>query len=100
MLREGQQFAHYRIIRRLRTGGMGEVYLADDLQLPRRVAIKVIRTDSSHYADPYEEQESLRLFVREMQAIGQLDHKHIVPIYDSGEEEIDGTILMYMVMPF
>jgi serine/threonine protein kinase len=100
MLQEGQQFAHYRIVRRLKSGGMGEIYLAYDLQLYRYVAIKVIRTDSSYYPDADAEQEAARLFLREMQAIGQLDHRHILPVYDSGEETDDGTILMYMVMPF
>jgi serine/threonine protein kinase len=99
VLREGQQFARYRIIHLLKSGGMGEVYLADDVQLRRHVAIKVIRADSSLYSDLGAEQEAARLFQREMQAIGQLDHRHILPVYDSGEEDIDGTIFMYMVMP-
>src|SRR5437660_6163584 len=100
MLREGQQFAHYRIVHQLRSGGMGEVYIANDVQLHRYVAIKVIRTDSSRYPDNEAAHEAARLFLREMQAIGQLDHRHILPVYDSGEESVDGKILMYMVMPF
>jgi len=100
VLREGQQFAHYRIVHRLKSGGMGEVYLADDVQLRRHVAIKVIRTDTSHYFDTDIEHEAARLFLREMQAIGQLEHRYILSVYDSGEEYLDGTTYMYMVMPY
>lgn len=100
MLLEGQQFAQYRIVRRLRSGGMGEVYLADDRQLHRHVAIKVIRTDSSFYADDTSLQEVARLFLREAQAIARLDHPHILPLFDYGEEVLDEAPLMYMVMPF
>src|SRR5207302_5621140 len=77
MLREGQRLAHYRIMYRLRSGGMGEIYLADDLQLRRHVAIKVMKTNLSHYTDDEEAQEAARLFLREMQVIGQLEHQHI-----------------------
>ncbi len=97
---EGQQFGQYRFMRLLRTGGMSEVYLADDERLHRRVAIKVIWTDTSRYADPDEAKEAARLFLREAQAIAQLDHMYILPVYDSGEESIHGISFMYMVMPF
>ncbi len=97
---EGQQCGQYRFLRLLRTGGMGEVYLADDERLQRRVAMKVIWTDTSRYADPDEAKEAARLFLREAQAIAQLDHRHILPVYDSGEENIHGASFMYMVMPY
>jgi eukaryotic-like serine/threonine-protein kinase len=97
---EGQQFGQYRFLRLLRTGGMGEVYLADDERLQRHVAIKVIWTDTSRYADTDEAKEAARLFLREAQAIAQLDHMHILPVYDSGEENIDGVSFMFMVMPY
>src|SRR5947209_15186657 len=100
MLLEGQQFAQYRIVRALRSGGMGEVYLADDRQLHRHVAIKVIRTNSSRYNDDTIMQEAARLFLREAQAIAHLDHPHILPLFDYGEDVIDEATLMYMVMPF
>src|SRR5947209_14777555 len=100
MLREGQQFSHYRIIHQLRGEGMGEVYLANDVQLDRYVAIKIIRTHSPHYPHYESFYKDARLFLREMKAIGQLDHRYILPVYDSGEEIVDGTILMYTVMPF
>lgn len=43
MAQEGQKVGHYRLISVLSSGGMGEVYRAEDLQIPRQVAIKVIR---------------------------------------------------------
>lgn len=97
---EGQLFDQYRFMCLLRSGGMGEVYLAEDEQLHRRVAIKVIWTDTSYYADPITAREAAHLFLREAQAVAQLDHMHILPVYDSGEKTINGVSFMYMVMPF
>lgn len=100
MLSTGQLLSHYCIVRLLKSGGMGEVYLADDMRHHRAVAIKVIRLDPTQYADAHAAEEAARLFLREAQTIAQLDHPHILPLYDSGEEYIDGKQLMYMVMPF
>src|SRR5438876_4144755 len=99
MLLEGQQYSHYRLVRLLKQGGMGQVYLADDTSLQRQVAIKVIRTDFAHAADQAAVQEAAQLFAREARAIARLDHPHILPLYDSGEEDINNTKVMYMVMP-
>src|SRR5437660_10736065 len=100
MLQEGLLFNQYRIVRRLKSGGMGEVYLADDIQLQRQVAIKVIRADTSRYSDFDEAKEAARLFLREAQAIAKLDHNHILPLYEAGQERINGRLHMFMVMPF
>ncbi len=100
MLLEGQQCgSHYRLMKLLKQGGMGEVYLAEDTRLHRQVAIKVIYTDFAHAPDPGGAREAAHLFLREARAIGQLDHNHILPLYDSGEDIIDNTKIMYMVMP-
>ncbi len=99
MLLEGQQCSHYRLGRLLKQGGMGQVYQAEDMSLQRQVAIKVIRIDFAHTADQAAVQEAAHLFSREALAIAQLDHIHILPLYDSGEEYIDDTKVMYMVMP-
>jgi serine/threonine protein kinase len=100
MLPEGQQLSHYRIVRLLKSGGMGEVYLAEDLLLQRQVAIKVIHTDFTHYNETDATREATRLFLREAQAIAQLEQINILPVYDSGEVYISEIALMYMVMPY
>ncbi len=100
MLTEGQQLSHYRLVRLLKSGGMGEVYLAVDTLLHRQVAIKVIDTDALRYAETDAAKDAARLFLREAQAIAQLDQTNILPLYDSGEQSINGIALMYMVMPY
>ena len=73
----GHSVAHYRIESRLASGGMGEVYLAQDERLRRKVALKFLKaTESPHAA---------ARFVREAQAAGALDHPNIVPIHETGE---------------
>jgi len=100
MLEEGQRLSHYTIIRLLRNGGMGEVYLAKDTLLKRLVAIKIIHTNALQYAEIDAAKDAARLFLREAQAIAQLDHSNILPLYDSGEQIVNGISLMYMVMPY
>ncbi|HEX3252567.1 MAG TPA: protein kinase [Pyrinomonadaceae bacterium] len=75
-----ESIAHYRIIKKLGAGGMGEVYLAVDTKLDRKVAIKLIRADTLG-----EEQLKKRL-IREAQAAAKLDHPNICSIYDVSEE--------------
>src|SRR5262245_29756364 len=72
--------AHYRLISRLGTGGMGEVYLAEDTQLNRRVAIKFLPPEST--ADD----RAKKRLVREARAAAMLDHPNICAIYEVGEE--------------
>ncbi len=79
----------YRLVRELARGGMGEVYLATDQKLNRKVAIKVMRPERA-LASGHER------FLREIAIAGRLAHPNIVPVYDSGEA---GPILFY-VMPF
>jgi serine/threonine protein kinase len=99
MLPEGLQLGHYRLAYLLNNGGMGEVYLAEDLLLHRQVAIKVIHANLAYFSNAEAAQEAMHLFLREARAVAQLDHPHILPLYDSGETSIDGMPLMYMVMP-
>ncbi len=89
----GSQIGRFRLLRLLGRGGMGEVYLADDEQLRRQVAIKVIQAE---YPDP----DATRLFLREARAIAMFNHPHILPLFDFGEATIHATALTYMVMPF
>src|SRR5258708_4163884 len=93
MLLGGSHIGRFRLLRMLGRGGMGEVYLAEDEQLRRQVAIKVIQAE---YPDP----DATRLFLREARAIAMLTHPHILPLFDFGEATIHGTALTYMVMPF
>jgi serine/threonine protein kinase len=98
MALEGQQIARYSILRLLGSGGMGDVYLAEDARIEQQVAIKVIRTEISLYPDATSVKEAVRLFQREAKAIVKLDHPHILPLFDYGEERIGDTTVIYLVM--
>lgn len=76
-----ESVAHYRIIKKLGSGGMGEVYLALDTKLNRKVAIKVLSTETLR-----KENAGKRL-IREAQAAARLDHPNICTIYDVGEAD-------------
>ncbi|OBI92681.1 serine/threonine-protein kinase [Mycobacterium asiaticum] len=80
-LDEGSTFAGYTIIKRLGSGGMGEVYLARHPRLPRQDALKVLRTDVS--ADT----EYRERFHREADTAAALWHQHIVAVHDRGETD-------------
>ena len=100
MLLEGLQLSRYRLLRLLGSGGMGEVYLGEDTHIHRQVAIKVIRAEATPYPNTEAAKESNRLFQREVRAIATLDHPHVLPLFDYGEENLNGAILTYMVMPY
>ncbi len=97
---EGLRIGHYILLRSIGSGGMGEVYLAEDPRIHRQVAIKVMRTETSAYPHSESAGDTQRLFLREAKAIARLDHPHILPLFDYGEENINGTMLTYLVMPF
>ncbi len=97
---EGLTIDRYVLRRLLGYGGMGEVYLAQDTTIQRQVALKVIRYEVSPYANAESSKSGADPSQREMKAISQLDHPHILPIYDYGEKTINGTLLAYMVMPY
>lgn len=78
-LTKGAKVEHYIIENKIGAGGMGEVYLADDTKLNRRVALKFM---PAHLAS----NEELRLrFTREAQAAAKLEHPNIVTIFEVGE---------------
>ncbi|GHO83544.1 serine/threonine protein kinase [Dictyobacter formicarum] len=97
---EGIYLGRYRLQQQLGSGGMGEVYLADDTRIKRRVAVKVVRNDTPMYRASENAQKSTQLFEREMHAIAGLDHPAILPLFDYGEQEVNGATLTYMVMPY
>jgi serine/threonine protein kinase/dipeptidyl aminopeptidase/acylaminoacyl peptidase len=80
--------SHYRILSTLGTGGMGEVYLAEDTKLGRRVALKVLAPEVA--ADP----ERRDRFEREARAVAALNHPNIVTIHSV--EEDDGVRFLTM----
>jgi Tol biopolymer transport system component len=84
----GTTLLHYRITGRLGSGGMGEVYAAEDTKLQRRVALKLLPPDMA--ADP----ERLQRFQREARAVAALNHPNIVTIYSV--EESDGVQFLTM----
>ena len=95
MLLEGQQLGRYQIVRLLGSGGMGDVYLAEDVRINQQVAVKVIQGESANSQDG-----NGRLFEREAKAIAKLDHPNILPLYDYGEQQFGETQVMYLVMPY
>ena len=86
----GIQVTGYRIEARIGRGGMGEVYRAVQLNLGRKVALKVLRPDLA--ADD----GFRRRFLRESMIAAGIDHPNVIPIYDAGE--VDG--LLYIAMRY
>jgi eukaryotic-like serine/threonine-protein kinase len=80
--------SHYRIIEKIGAGGMGEVFLAEDSKLGRKVAIKML---SAKWAG--DDQARQRL-INEAKAAASLDHPNICSIYEVGEE--DGRVFIVM----
>jgi eukaryotic-like serine/threonine-protein kinase len=78
----------YRVLRRIGSGGMAEVYCAEDLQLGRKVALKVLH---GRFA---EDDEFVERFRREASSAAGLQHPHVVSVYDRGEW--DGTYYIAM----
>jgi serine/threonine protein kinase/predicted ATPase len=81
-----QTISHYRILKKLGAGGMGEVYLAEDTKLERKVALKIL--PGRHTKD----ESRLRRFVMEAKTASALNHPNIITIYDVGED-IDGRFI-------
>ena len=79
----------YRIEKELGAGGMATVYLAEDLRHARRVAVKVVRPDLSAVL-------GADRFLNEIRVTANLQHPHILPLFDSGDA--DG--LLFYVMPY
>ncbi|MGH2509890.1 MAG: protein kinase domain-containing protein, partial [Ktedonobacteraceae bacterium] len=99
MLLDGKQLGHYRILHVIGSGGMGEVYLAEDSRVHRQVAAKVVQVEAA-LANNEGVTHALRLFLREATAIARLDHPNILPLYDYGEEIVETTRIAYLITPY
>ena len=87
----GKTISHYKIVAQLGQGGMGEVFLANDLSLERKVAIKFL--PESMRQDP----QAGKRFLREAKAAAALDHPFICRVYETGEFEGKAFIVMEYV---
>jgi TolB-like protein/tRNA A-37 threonylcarbamoyl transferase component Bud32 len=83
--------SHYRVVRKIGAGGMGEVYLAEDTQLGRRVAIKLLRPET------VSDEHARKRLVREARAAATLDHPNICSIYEVGEADDRSFIAMQYI---
>ena len=99
-LATGDVLAHYRVLAPIGTGGMGQVYLAEDTRLGRRLALKILSPRARR------DEQLLHRFEREARTISTLNHPNILTIYDigsSGEtrflatEFIDGVTLRSVI---
>src|SRR5256714_5163521 len=86
----GKKLGHYQILSLLGAGGMGEVYLAEDTRLKRKVALKLLPTELTA------NQDRLRRFEQEAQAASALNHPNIITIHEIGQ--VDG--LNFIVTEF
>jgi serine/threonine protein kinase/Tfp pilus assembly protein PilF len=88
----GKKISHYKIIEKLGEGGMGEVYLAEDLQLERKVAIKFLPQNLTV------DKENIDRFKREAKTAASINHSNIVTIYEIAEENEQIFIVMEYVI--
>lgn len=84
MVISARQFGHYRILNRIGAGGMGEVFLAEDSELNRKVALKILNNNLCA------NKEQLRRFKNEARAASALNHPNIVTIYEIGNYDKAG----------
>src|SRR6266850_304197 len=77
----GTKLGRYRILSKIGAGGMGEVYLAEDTKLDRKVALKILPADVAAHPD------RMKRFVQEAKAASALNHPNIITIHEIDETE-------------
>src|SRR5215470_4304035 len=96
----GTKLGHYEIRSKIGEGGMGEVYLAQDTKLDRKVALKILPADLATHRDRMDR------FVREAKSAAALSHPNIAQIFEIGEdggthfiamEFVDGQTLRQLI---
>jgi serine/threonine protein kinase len=87
----GQTISHYRIVEKLGRGGMGEVYLAEDMQLGRKVAIKFLPGEIAT------DERARQRLLREAKTAATLDHPNICAIYEVGQEGDNSFIVLQYI---
>src|SRR5438132_11156316 len=85
------KLGRYEILSQLGAGGMGEVYLAQDMKLDRKVALKILPVELASNRDRMER------FVREAKSAAALNHPHIAHIYEIGESQDTHFIAMEFI---
>ena len=83
----GRTLAHYKILEKIGSGGMGDVYLAEDQKLGRKIALKILPAETAT-------RDRLRRFEQEAKAVAALNHPNIVQVYSV--EESDGLHFITM----
>ncbi|HEU5230574.1 MAG TPA: serine/threonine-protein kinase, partial [Ktedonobacteraceae bacterium] len=92
---QGQMLGRYQMIRMLGRGGMGEVWLAEDTQLRRQVAVKLLPLVLAS------DKDYLQAFEAEARTAASLDYPHILPVHDFGDVPLaNGEIVTYLIMPY
>ncbi|GAC1389948.1 MAG: hypothetical protein NVSMB38_05880 [Ktedonobacteraceae bacterium] len=88
---EGRILDCYELRQLAGRGGMADVYRGFDTRFQRDIAVKVFKR---------EDEELLRRFVREARLMASLHNPHLMPVFDTGMDEVDGIPHYYIVMPF
>jgi len=83
--------SHYRLLEPLGSGAMGEVWLAEDLELPRKVAIKLL---ARHLA---EDRDAIERLLREARAAASIDHPNVVTVFEAGSAAGQPYLVMQRV---
>lgn len=88
---EGRVLDRYELRQLTGRGGMADVYRGFDTKFQRDVAVKVFKRD---------DEDLLRRFIREARLMASLHNSHLMPVFDTGLDDVDGVPYYYIVMPF